>query len=104
MTKVIGILNLTMDSFSDGGMYYDLKSAKKHISEMINQGADVIDIGAESTRSGFSDVDEDSQIKTLTPIIEFIRDNYSIEISIDTRSSKVANVFSSKKIEFINDK
>jgi len=103
MTKVIGILNLTMDSFSDGGMYYDLKSAKKHISEMINQGADVIDIGAESTRSGFSDVDEDSQIKTLTPIIEFIRDNYSIEISIDTRSSKVANVFSSKKIEFIND-
>ena len=66
MTKIIGILNLTMDSFSDGGMYYDFTSAKKHISEMIEQGTDVIDIGAESTRSGFSDVDEDSQIRTLT--------------------------------------
>ncbi len=53
MTKIIGILNLTLDSFSDGGMYYDLESAKKHISEMITQGADIIDIGAESTRSGF---------------------------------------------------
>ena len=103
MTKIIGILNLTMDSFSDGGMYYDLTSAKKHISEMIEQGADVIDIGAESTRSGFSDVDEDSQIKTLKPIIEFITNEYSIDISIDTRSSKVASAFSDKNISFIND-
>ena len=103
MTKIIGILNLTMDSFSDGGMYYDLTSAKKHISEMIEQGSDVIDIGAESTRSGFSDVDEDSQIKTLRPIIEFITNEYSIDISIDTRSSKVANAFYDKNISFIND-
>ena len=103
MTKIIGILNLTMDSFSDGGMYYDLASAKQHISEMIDQGTDVIDIGAESTRSGFSDVDEDSQIRTLTPIIEFIANEYSIDISIDTRSSKVANAFSDKNISIIND-
>jgi len=103
MTKIIGILNLTMDSFSDGGMYYDLSSAKKHISEMIEQGTDVIDIGAESTRSGFSDVDEDSQIKTLKPIIEFITNKYTIDISIDTRSSKVVDAFSDKNISFIND-
>ena len=45
MTKIIGILNLTLDSFSDGGMYYDLESAKKHVSDMINNGADVIDLG-----------------------------------------------------------
>jgi dihydropteroate synthase len=103
MTKIIGILNLTMDSFSDGGMYYDLASAKKHISEMIEQGADVIDIGAESTRSGFSDVDGQSQIKTLRPIVDFITDKYSIDISIDTRSSQVADAFSDKNISFIND-
>ena len=53
MTKIIGILNLTLDSFSDGGMYYDLDSAKKHVSDMISQGADIIDLGAESTRSGY---------------------------------------------------
>ena len=81
MTKIIGILNLTLDSFSDGGKYYDLNSAKKHISDMIEYGADVIDIGAESTRSGFTDVDEDIQIKTLTPVIEYIEEHFDIELS-----------------------
>ena len=103
MTKIIGILNLTLDSFSDGGMYYDLESAKKHISEMITQGADIIDIGAESTRSGFSDVSADTQINTLAPIIEFINKNHDIKISIDTRSSEVVDAFSTQNILFIND-
>ena len=67
MTKIIGILNLTLDSFSDGGKYYDRDSAKKHISAMIEEGADVIDLGAESTRSGFTDVDEDIQVRLLMP-------------------------------------
>ena len=78
MTKIIGILNLTLDSFSDGGLYYDLNSAKKHIAEMINHGADVIDIGAESTRSGFSDIGYSEQIRTLEPVIDFINKNFSI--------------------------
>tara|TARA_B100000123_G_scaffold138022_1_gene101812 strand:+ start:372 stop:1169 length:798 start_codon:yes stop_codon:yes gene_type:complete len=103
MTKIIGILNLTLDSFSDGGMYYDLDSAKKHISDMITQGADIIDLGAESTRSGFTDIDEDVQINTLLPVINFINDNYKIPISIDTRSSKVAMAFKDHNINFIND-
>ena len=103
MTKIIGILNLTLDSFSDGGMYYDLESAKKHISEMITQGADIIDIGAESTRSGFSDVSVDTQISTLAPIIEFINKNHDIKISIDTRSSEVIKAFPSQNILFVND-
>ena len=103
MTKIIGILNLTLDSFSDGGMYYDHESAKKHISEMISQGADIIDIGAESTRSGFSDVSADNQINTLAPIIEFINKNHDIKISIDTRSSKVIKAFSDQNISFVND-
>ena len=103
MTKIIGILNLTLDKLSDGGMYYDLDSAKKHVSDMINHGADVIDLGAESTRSGFTDVDDDVQIKTLLPIINFINSNYKIPISIDTRSSKVAMAFEDNNIHFIND-
>ena len=103
MTKIIGILNLTLDSFSDGGMYYDTDSAKKHISEMIDQGADIIDLGAESTRSGFSDVDENIQIETLSPIIEYMKCNYRIPISIDTRSSKVAKAFKNYNIEYVND-
>ena len=103
MTKIIGILNLTLDSFSDGGMYYDHESAKKHIAEMISQGADIIDIGAESTRSGFSDVSADNQINTLAPIIEFINKNHDIKISIDTRSSKVIKAFSDQNISFVND-
>ena len=103
MTKIIGILNLTLDSFSDGGMYYDLDSAKKHISDMISQGADIIDLGAESTRSGFTDIDEDVQTNTLRPIVNYINDNYKIPISIDTRSSKVAMAFKDHNINFIND-
>ena len=103
MTKIIGILNLTLDSFSDGGMYYDLESAKKHVSDMISNGADVIDLGAESTRSGFTDVDDDFQIKTLLPVVDFIKNNYNIPISIDTRSSKVAMAFEEHNIQFIND-
>ena len=103
MTKIIGILNLTLDSFSDGGMYYDLDSAKKHVSDMISQGADIIDLGAESTRSGFTDIDENIQINTLLPVVEFINDNYKIPISIDTRSSIVAMAFEKYNIQFIND-
>ena len=103
MTKIIGILNLTLDSFSDGGLYYDLNSAKQHIAEMIDHGADVIDIGAESTRSGFSDVSHNDQIKTLEPVIEFINKNYDIPVSIDTRSSRVIKHFEKNKISFIND-
>ena len=103
MTKIIGILNLTLDSFSDGGKYYDRDSAKKHISAMIEEGADVIDLGAESTRSGFTDVDENIQISTLAPIIDYINSHFEIDISIDTRSSKVANAFKSPNIKYIND-
>mgnify|MGYP001185750563 CR=1 FL=1 len=103
MTKIIGILNLTLDSFSDGGLYYDLNSAKQHIIKMIDDGADIIDIGAESTRSGFSDVSHIDQIKTLEPVIDFINKNFDIPISIDTRSSEVIKNFKNNSISFVND-
>ena len=103
MTKIIGILNLTLDSFSDGGLYYDLNSAKQHIADMIKHGVDVIDIGAESTRSGFSDVSHLDQIQTLEPVINFISEKFDVSISIDTRSSDVITNFKNKNIAFIND-
>ena len=103
MTRIIGILNLTLDSFSDGGMYYNLNSAKARIKEMINEGVDIIDIGAESTRSGFSDVRAEDQINTLLPVLEFIQNECNIPVSIDTRSSEVLEAINHFDISFIND-
>lgn len=91
-TKLVGILNITPDSFSDGGEYMDLKSAVRHLSEMIEDGADMIDIGAESTRPFSSGVESEEQIKRLKPVLDYIKkENIAIPVSIDTRSSDVAN-------------
>lgn len=102
-TKIIGILNLTMDSFSDGGMYYNLDSSKARIREMIDQGVDIIDIGAESTRSGFDDIEPNQQIITLKPVLEFLKSEFSIPVSIDTRSSVVLKAFNDFDITYVND-
>ena len=103
-TKLIGILNLTDDSFSDGGKYTETKDAATHIKEMIKDGADIIDIGAESTRPGFHDVSAKIQLKKILPIIHKIREESSrVLISIDTRSSEVAREGLSAGASIIND-
>lgn len=90
-TKLVGILNLTSDSFSDGGQYLDIKSAIAHFDTLINDGADCIDIGAESTRPGSQPVDAKVQLERLLPILEHAKCSKSnINISIDTRSHVVA--------------
>ena len=90
-TKIMGILNLTDNSFSDGGMYNDFESAVKHLLELIDDGADMIDIGAESTKPFSSPVSAAEQLDKILPVLEFVRDNgVDIPISIDTRSSEVA--------------
>lgn len=90
-TKVIGILNITDNSFSDGGKYLDINSAKKHLIEMIKEGADGIDIGAESTKPYSSPVSAELQLERILPVLKFIaNENITIPISIDTRSAKVA--------------
>ena len=73
ITKLAGILNVTPDSFSDGGKYIRPIDAQNHLIELINDGADIIDIGAESTRPYSEPVDSDEQIKRLKPILEFIQ-------------------------------
>ncbi|MCI1273606.1 MAG: dihydropteroate synthase [Clostridiaceae bacterium] len=103
-TKIMGILNITDNSFSDGGMYNDFEKAKKHLLEMIEDGADIIDIGAESTKPYSTPVDSETQIKKIIPILDFIKsNNMKTEISIDTRSAKVAKECIKYDVQYIND-
>ena len=89
-TKLAGVLNLTTNSFSDGGLYYDLENAKEKFLSLIADGADMIDIGAESTKPYSESVPAEKQLEKLLPILEFAHDK-DVKISIDTRSSVVAD-------------
>ncbi len=90
-TKIVGILNLTQNSFSDGGEFYELTDALNHLHELISDGADIIDIGAESTKPYSTAVGDNEQLAKLIPVLEYIRaNNIDIPVSIDTRSSIVA--------------
>ncbi len=89
-THIMGILNITPDSFSDGGMHFDKSSAIEHALRMINDGADILDIGGESTRPGSEPVSLDEELRRTIPVIEALAKNISIPISIDTCKSEVA--------------
>ncbi len=89
-TYIMGILNVTPDSFSDGGKHNRLDDALKHAERMIRDGADIIDIGGESTRPNYTMISEEEEIERVVPIIEAVRSNWDIPISIDTYKSKVA--------------
>lgn len=103
-TKLAGILNITPDSFSDGGKYLEPKNAEKHLIQLIEDGADIIDIGAESTKPGAVDIEPDEQINRLKPILTFIQqENIKTPISIDTRSSVVADFVLNNGASIIND-
>ena len=100
-TKIAGILNITDNSFSDGGLYNSFEKAKEHLNSMISDGADLIDIGAESTKPYSKPVSPEDQIEKLLPIIKFAKDKTII--SVDTRSSKVAQECIRAGAEIIND-
>lgn len=100
-TKLVGILNLTPNSFSDGGMYNDFEKAKEHLLELISDGADIIDIGAESTKPYSSPVSPKEQLEKLLPIIDFAKNKTTI--SIDTRSAIVAEECINAGANIIND-
>ncbi len=101
---VMGVLNVTPDSFSDGGMHFDKATAVCRADEMVEQGAGIIDVGPESTRPGSDPVSEDAQIDRMRPVIEGIRSRHPpIPISIDTRFSAVAAVAIELGADIIND-
>jgi dihydropteroate synthase len=101
---VMGILNLTPDSFYDGGSYLNEKQALKRAEQMILEGASIIDLGAYSTRPGAEDISVEEEIKRLIPILKKIRTEFpNVPISIDTFRSEVALRSSEIGIELIND-
>ena len=102
--KIVGILNLTTNSFSDGGKFYEFDKAVEHLNEMINDGAGVIDIGAESTKPYSEPVSDAEQLSKLVPLLEYIKENnIKIPVSIDTRSSAVARKCLELGADIIND-
>lgn len=100
---VMAILNVTPDSFSDGGRYSDVESALKAAERMIAVGADIIDIGGESTRPGSSRVSADEEIERVIPVIEAISQRFDIPISVDTSKAAVAKAAVHAGAEIIND-
>ena len=87
----MGVLNVTPDSFYDKGKFFDLKSAVKHALDMERDGADIIDVGGESTRPGAMDVNLDEELRRVIPVIRAISKKVKAAISIDTRKSQVAD-------------
>jgi len=102
-TLVMGILNLTPDSFSDGGRFTDLDNAVEQARKMIVDGADIIDIGGESSRPGSDPVSAETEIARIIPVIEKIRKFSEIPISIDTTKAIVADKAITAGAELIND-
>lgn len=100
---VMGILNVTPDSFSDGGMYADADAAVKHAFDMIDAGADIIDVGAESTRPGFTPVDPSDELRRLIPVIRRIAESSDVAISVDTMKADTARAAVSAGAHMIND-
>lgn len=101
---IVGILNLTQDSFSDGGEFFEFDKATKHLLEMVNEGADIIDIGAESTKPFSSAVSAQKQLEKLLPVLNFVKEKgIKIPISIDTRSAEAARKCIEAGADIIND-
>ena len=102
-TYIMGILNVTPDSFSDGGKFNQINAALKHAEEMIGDGADVIDIGGESTRPGYTKISDEEEIDRVVPVIEAVKKEFEIPISVDTYKSGVAEAAAQAGVDLIND-
>lgn len=99
---IMGILNLTPDSFSDGGKYNNLDAALYRVEEMMGQGADIIDIGGESTRPGHGQISVEEEIERLARVLEVLKSRFDVIISLDTYKSDVVNSLH-HYIDMVND-
>lgn len=102
-TYVMGILNVTPDSFSDGGKYNGMDRALAHAKQMIDEGAAIIDVGGESTRPGHVQITEDEEIARVTPVIERLKQEFAVPVSIDTYKSRVAEAALQAGADLVND-
>src|SRR6201993_5589845 len=101
-TLVMGVLNVTPDSFSDGGKFLDVKRAVRHALAMQRDGADIIDIGAESTRPGSVGISAAQEMRRLLPVLEALRGKLKIPISVDTQKAAVAELALRAGAEIVN--
>lgn len=102
-TYLCGILNVTPDSFSDGGKWTAMDQALFHVEEMIAQGADLIDIGGESTRPGYQMLSDEEEIHRVVPVIEAVKKRFDIPVSLDTYKAEVARAGIQAGIDLVND-
>lgn len=102
-TYVMGILNVTPDSFSDGGKYNHLDEALFRVEQMVQEGADIIDVGGESTRPGYVMIPDEEEIERTVPVIEAIKSRFDIPVSIDTYKSEVAKANVKAGADLVND-
>ncbi|RSL29323.1 dihydropteroate synthase [Salibacterium salarium] len=102
-TYVMGILNVTPDSFSDGGRFNNQKTAVERAQEMVDQGADIIDVGGESTRPGFERVDGEEECSRVIPVIKELSASLNVPISIDTYKAETARQAIEAGADIIND-
>ena len=102
-TYIMGILNVTPDSFSDGGSYNEVDRALKRTGQMIEEGADIIDIGAESTRPGHTVISAEEELERLIPVLTKIKKEYDIPVSIDTYKAGTAREAIRNGADLIND-
>jgi len=100
---IMGILNVTPDSFSDGGRFNSMDSALRHTEQMIADGADIIDIGGESTRPGHQVITDEEEIARVTPVIEAVKARFDIPVSIDTYKGVVAEAALQAGADLVND-
>lgn len=102
-TYIMGILNVTPDSFSDGGRYHQKDAALARVQQMIAEGADIIDIGGESTRPGHQRITEEEEMERVLPVIRRVKEEFDIPVSADTYKSQVAKGALEEGADLIND-
>jgi len=101
--RIMGVLNCTPDSFSDGGRYHEFDSALRHAAQMIEEGADIIDVGGESTRPGAPEVSIDEELQRVIPVIEALHREFDVPVSIDTSKADVMLAAAAAGAGMIND-
>ncbi len=102
-TYIMGILNVTPDSFSDGGRFDNYDNAMRHAEELIAGGTTIIDVGGESTRPGYEKISDQREIERVVPVIEGLKKNFDVPVSVDTYKSQVADAALSAGADLLND-
>ena len=102
-TLVMGVLNVTPDSFSDGGRFFDPARSLEHAARMVEEGADILDVGGESTRPGSTDVDASEEARRVVPVVEALAGRVGVPVSVDTTKARVARAALEAGAEILND-